>query len=442
MLTQSSNLLSSSSSSLANNEVPRSTFAGVATALFSALIASLPFFSVRNATLILSPPLLILLLIIATVLLRSILTLRLRFSVSKFDIGVLVYLAVVSINLSTVANADGAQYAFIKTLTYVCTYFCLKQMLQDLSLDSIASSVKNGVFIGSCLFLATALVCLVLTGQIYAITKFDYYSLTKSTFASIDAIVGSGQPDDFEGRDVMRNAVAEAFTLYFLSTLVFKFQSRVANIFILVLNISFVICTFSRRAFHAIAIVIFGGSVFDQAGLKRGLSMALLVGSIVLGSLFLHEESGENRLADLSDGGRSQQYFDALDQFSGSPWHGVGFGSKLERGSYVHNFVLGSAAMMGVAGLFAALYIYVLTIIQFLIGLAKPRVYNTATFLVIPILGMTVGATFEGLFTITSWIAFSLFSHCSNQPANIERKYAEASSGALHSQQHSGLQAR
>ena len=206
------------------------------------------------------------------------------------------------------------------------------------------------------------------------------------------------------------------------------------------MNIVFVVCTFSRRAFHAIVIVIFGGSFFDQAGLKRGLSMALLVGSVVAGSLFIQEEPGESRLADFTDSGRTEQYRQALDHFSQSPWVGTGFGSKLDRGSYVHNFVLGSAAMLGVAGLFVALYLYVSLIVQFIVGLAKPRIYNTSTFLIIPILGMTIGATFEGIFTITSWVGISLYLVCDSQPGNVERKYAKDASNHIHSQQPTGLQ--
>ena len=96
--------------------------------------------------------------------------------------------------------------------------------------------------------------------------------------------------------------------------------------------------------------------------------------------------------------------------------------------------------MLGVAGLFVALYLYVSLIIQFIVGLAKPRIYNTSTFLIIPILGMTIGATFEGIFTITSWVGISLYLVCDSQPGNVERKYAEDASNHIHSQQPTGLQ--
>lgn len=428
MLFQPSN--SSSLSSSHHNEVATSGYDKIGIALFSMLIASLPFFSIRNAAFAVSPPLVMLLLITGTVFLRSMLTLQLRLTFSKFDIAVVLYVAVVLINMSLVVNAEDARFGLIKTLIYVTSYFCLKQLLQNHSMANIALAVKSGVAIGTCLFLLTAVACLFITGHISAITKFDYYSLTKNTFISIGSVFGTGKIDDFEGKDIMRNAVAEAFTFYFLCTLIFKFKSRIANVFILLLNVVLVLCTFSRRAFHSIAVVIFGGSFFDQAGLKRGISMALLVGSVVVGSLLIQEEPAESRLADFSGSGRADQYLEALDNFSHSPWLGTGFGSKLERGSYVHNFVFGSAAMLGVAGLFIALYLYVFAIAQFIIGLAKPRIYNTSTLLIIPILGMTVGSTFEGLFTITSWIAFILFSHCSDLRENVEAKFAEVPSDA------------
>ena len=388
--------------------------------LIALLIASLPFFSVRHPALVFSPPLLILMLISVSVMLHSILTVNLVLTLTKFDIAIIVYLGVVLINLVVVSNADGAQFAFIKTLIYVASYFCLKHTLQQLSLPQIETAAKAGVLIGSVLFLLVAIGCLIITGQINAITSFGYWSLTLSTFSAIDSVIGGGQNNDFEAQDIMRNAVAEAFTFYFLCTLVFKFKNQVINILILALNAIFVICTFSRRAFHAIAIVIFGGSFFDREGIMRGISMTLLIGSIVAATTLLQADPEKSRLTDMGTGGRIQQYVDAMTIFTNAPLFGEGFGSKLERGSYVHNFIFGSAAMLGISGLFAALYIYISTIFQFVTGLAKPKQFNTATFLVIPILGMTVGATFEGLFTITSWVAFSLYAVCSQRQEELE----------------------
>jgi len=390
-----------------------------ASALIALLIASLPFFSVRPPAIVLSPPQLMLMLISVSVVLRCLLTVELVVALTKFDFAVFVYLAIALVNLSIVANADGAAYAFVKTVIYVGSYFCLKHMLQQLSLAEIEITTKRGVFLGSVLFLIVAIGCLVITGQIRAIARFDYYSLTRNIFSSIDTVLGRGGSEDFEGRDVMRNAVAEAFTFFFLSTLVFKFKNRATQIFILALNVIFVIGSFSRRAFYGMVIVVFGGSFFDQAGVKRGISMALLIGSVVIGTMLLQEDP-ETRLTDLSDGGRGAQYVEALTYFTSSPWWGMGYGSKLDKGSYVHNFVLGSAAMLGMSGLLTTLYIYFSTIFQFFAGLAKPRQFNTATFLVIPILGMTVGSTVEGLFTITSWVSIAFYAVCSQHQGNLE----------------------
>jgi O-antigen ligase len=141
------------------------------------------------------------------------------------------------------------------------------------------------------------------------------------------------------------------------------------------------------------------------------------MGSIVGTTLFFQENIGDNRLADFSDGGRHNQYADAIQQFSSSPFVGLGFGTKLERGSYVHNFVLGSAAMMGILGLLAALYIHATLLLAFAKGLLCPRDCNAAVFLIIPILSLTVGATFEGLFTVSGWLAITLFSVCEEKQA-------------------------
>lgn len=381
--------------------------------LFTMLIASIPFFSVRNPTLVLSPPLLILLVIVGVVGLKSLITLRMPISISLLDIGLSCYFSIIVLNVTLLPNADGAKLALAKTGAYIGVYLFLKIMLRDISVEQIGIAARNGVLIGTCSFFVIALSCLVITGKLQLLLQgFDYYSVTRNTFLAIDTILGSGQPDDFEGRDIMRNAVAEAFTFYFLCTIVFRFEHPITNIFLLAMNLIFVICTFSRRAFYAIAIVVFGGSIRDSKSIKRAIYLAFLIGSIVASALLLEENASDSRLADFSDGGRFQQYYDAIEQFDSAPIFGIGFGAKLERGSYVHNFVLGSAAMMGIVGMLAALFIYSSTIMLFLNGLFRPRVFNTAVFLIIPILSMSIGGTFEGLFTVTGWIAIAMFSVC------------------------------
>ncbi len=418
------------------NQLPQGGFAGVREAgpgtiayerliifLFTSLIASLPFFSVRNPLLGFSIPLLVLLAIAALVGLKSMLTMRMPMSISLLDIGIICYFGVIVASVSLFQNAEGAKLAMVKTGIYIGIYACLKMTLREITVEQIGIAARNGVMTGTILFFVVALGCLLATGKLQLLLQgFNYHAVTRNTFLAIDSILGSGQPDDFEGRDVMRNAVAEAFTFYFLCTTVFQFRNPMTNIFLLAMNVIFVVCTFSRRAFYAIAIVVFGGSSRDLIGFKRAISLLLLVGSVVVTALFLEENASDSRLGDFSDGGRYQQYYDAIEQFDSSPIFGIGFGAKLDRGSYVHNFVFGSAAMMGIFGLLVALFIYSSTIILFLAGLLRPRPYNTAVFLVIPILGMTVGATFEGLFTVTSWVAIAVFLVC-------EEKQTESGEG-------------
>ena len=342
--------------------------------LFLLLVASLPFFSVRNPVLVLSPPLILLLLISGIVMLKAVMTFRMPISISLLDACLISYIALIVVNLAIVPNAEGAKLAFIKTVVYAFAYLCLKMSLRDLSIGQIATSARYGALLGTILFSVAVVGCVAITGRVGELTTFNYANFTGTIFRSIDQVLGSGAPEDFESKDIMRNAVAEAFAFFFLTTLVFRFVSPAKNMLLQLANIILVVITFSRRAFFGIAIVLAGSSFKDMRGLKRGVVAALIVAAVFASTFLLQDESSENRLLDVSDNSRSEMYADGLELFTQNPVFGTGFGSKLERGSYVHNFVIGSGAMLGMAGFLLALTIYSSVIIQFLKSLANPRI--------------------------------------------------------------------
>lgn len=389
--------------------------------LFVLLLASLPFFSIRNPAIPLSLPLLILLVIAGVFLLKSLVTLKMQVSVSLLDVCVLAYLALIVVNLAFVPNAEGAKVALGKTLIYVGVYFCFKQALGELSTAEIAKAARQGAIVGTCLFVLVSFICVLLAGKLAILfSGFSYHTTTWTIFRSMDQILGSGSADSYEGRDIMRNAIAESFTLFFLVTLVFRYQNPAKSLCLQLLNVLLIIATFSRRAFYAIAIIIAAGSIKDTRGIKRGIYLLFVVGGVVAFTSLFQQEASSNRLADVSDGGRLEQYSDGVALFSNHPRLGTGFGSKLERGSYIHNFVIGSAAMMGVTGLLLALTMYTSVVAQLVRSLLRPGNFNAGVFLVIPVLSMSVGATFEGIFTITGWIGIALFSVCEENQLHDE----------------------
>ena len=74
----------------------------------------------------------------------------------------------------------------------------------------------------------------------------------------------------------------------------------------------------------------------------------------------------------------------------------------------MHNFVLAGAMMMGTLGLIVTLWIFLHVVKELVLGMRATTGFQTPLFLIIPILGMMVGSTVEGIFTMTSWVALAL----------------------------------
>lgn len=390
--------------------MPLSFYERVAGYLVVALIASLPFFSIRNSILVLSPPLIVSLIIIASVGLRSLFTLNLTMHISKLDMALFFYIGMVLTSLMTTPNLEGAKFAFVKTVIYFAAYLALKIHLDSLSFRQVEASIKAGVLLGTVSFIGLSLFCLAYTGQLAVLyTKLNYYSTVLTIFSSIDSVFGGDRADTFESKNVMRNAVAEAFTFYFLATMIFTFRKAVIQYFVLGMNLFYVVFMFSRRAFLGIVFGVLGGTVFRGRGWQKGLATLGIAVGVTLATISMQEET---RLTDASDGGRLEQFTEALELFTSAPILGQGYAVKLQRETYVHNFVFASAAMLGIVGLLLALYIYTSAILAYLYGVAKAQHRDTFLLLVIPILGMSFGATVEGIFTITAWISFAIHEVC------------------------------
>ncbi len=368
------------------------------------LVVSLPFFSVRNPMLRLSPPLWMMIIVGVVGALRC-LYLR-KISLDIFDFMLLGYLGIVLANCAFLPQADNQYLILAKSVVYFALFATLKQFLMDFPIAVMEKVIFRGVIVGSFGFVAIALFALWRTGNLSVLTSsWKYYTLTLQTFASIDIVFGQQRMEEFASRDVMRNAVGEVFTLYFLLAQVFRNkQISLWPPLLLVLNGLLIVLTFSRRAFFAVAAVAMIAFKPNQQGVKRFLFTLLVLASLFTLTLFME---GDSRLIDVSGGSRMDQYTEALSTWSEKPIFGVGYGTQLN-GRYVHNFVFSSMFFMGIPGLIFSLGITGYLLFHFFKG-SFLQDNNLANLLVIPLFGLAVGATAEGIFTITQWFAIATF---------------------------------
>lgn len=378
--------------------------------LYTGLIATMPLFSVRLLPGGISIPLLFFLALAGVVFLGVMSSRQIPAIFSSVDNGLLFYLFAALLTLAHTANS-ATMFAIFKSVIYFVSYLGLKMALAGLTGEQIKLFTRRGLVIGTILFSAITVLALQRTHSLGLLSQgLSYNSVTARIFSAIDTAFGQGR-ESFTSANVMRNAVGESFAFYALLGITLGFRSRLLTAASIGFSILFTLGMFSRRAVLAIGLGVFG--IATQRGVASRRVAA--IGGLFAVVLFAMGSSGDTRLTDFSDAARTSQYSEALIRFAASPFLGEGYGAKLEADQYVHNFVLAGMMMMGIFGLLATLAVFVAVLVDFLQSLLRPATSWTSTLLIIPLLGMAVGSTVEGILTLTGWVAIALHDVCRRQ---------------------------
>jgi len=163
----------------------------------------------------------------------------------------------------------------------------------------------------------------------------------------------------------------------------------------MIASIFFTVYMFSRLTIGVIIL-----SLVFQKGHYKYLLLSLILAGVVFTFI---ASPFEIRHLTLTDPARLWQYEQAITLFTENPLIGHGYGYKLDDRQYIHNFILSSAVMLGTMGLVLSFLIF----LNVCMKLYKFK-HSTFIFLLIPIFGMLIGSSTEGLFTITSWIVLAI----------------------------------
>ena len=371
-------------------------------------IAVLPFFSVARGPLGASLPLIMFGVIGLVVFFRVLVSARLYRVFTTLDSLILFYLIISSVSLLVTWSETGF-FALVKSTAYFFMYLGLKTHLSGYSYKDIMVSTVYGVTGGTVLFLAAvAIAIFVLMAKGFDFSEgIGYDSLTLPVARSISGFLGG---EDIErSSDFMRNVMGEVFAFYIIVLLSGGTRPGLRSISVVVVNTVFMLATVSRRAFIAVSasLVLLMSKYIDfRRSAAMGVGGILILLVTVLAYYSFHDNL---RVFDISDSSRIQQYEQALSLIYEKPILGWGYGAKLGEGVYVHNFVLASAYMNGIPGLVLGLSIYFLLVIRYLSGVISSPGSGYHMLLVIPILGLSVGSTVEGIFTIIGWLCIALY---------------------------------
>ena len=377
------------------------------------LIISLPFFSIRHESFPGSISFIFLIVIFLFTIIKVVFLdkkIKKIFGFLDFLIFIYVIYSLFSFLFQNIYNEIGIIH-ILKTIVYFLLYLTLKYFISVNNQEEIARCTLHGILSGTLLFLVLVVYSLYVKGILGSILEdISYRGFTYKIYGALSSfLVGT---IDYRSKDIMRSSLGEVFSFYFIAMIVLlrntKFKSLVLSF--IPINFFYVIASFSRRSLLSATIspIIFLLTSSKKIWIKV-VTLSFLLALIYV-SLFVI--ISESRLTDMSDTNnvRTLQYSLAIDKFSEKPILGYGYGAKIGNDLYVHNFVIASAYMIGIFGLIISLYIYCYLIFSYIRGLYKDVTMQYSFLLIIPILGLTVGSTVEGIFTIPSWIIIALYT--------------------------------
>jgi len=378
--------------------------------LYVLLIASLPFFSFR--VFVGDVSLTLFLWCGIAIFLFYYLWLKHKFPnfISFFDVIIAVYIAFCLLSFPF-SRDDSSLFALIKTIVYFLFYLGLKFSLTKFGRDQVVNLTNYGIFTG--IFLFSSLIIYVLFSKDLFSTVFSnvsYYNTTMKLYSGALSLFGEDVP--VKSRDFMRNALGECFAFYFVFVAFAGFRNKLARYFFASLGFFYSFFMFSRRAFLSVVV-----SVFYMIFKRMSMAKLILLCLATIGVIFFVGLGGMQiggRLFDYSDPSRIAQYGEVFDLISERIFFGYGYGAKISDEKYVHNFILASFYMMGIVGFLLSFFIYFILMFEYLSGLILKNISFIHVVLIIPIMGLSVGSTVEGIFTPVGWIILAIYGSCSD----------------------------
>jgi len=366
--------------------------------LLAALVASLPFWPIRvvgnlgTTHLILASALP---LVVARTLVRG----GFRYRFEPIDLFVVAYLGLALASTVVSPQALGLQ-AVSKSLAYWGCFVALAVLLREVPAALVARACVVGVVAGTLLF-AGAATWVVASGQvsIRALSPGSiYWDLTFPIYRGL--LTSAAGLADVSSADVMRSAIGEVFALYGLVLLLFTRRMSAWTILLLIVVGTIAWAVASRRA--GLALVLGFALLAVRWRRKRvGIQLVALLAALTIGLSVLPSYLG--RFAQLGSSQRLEQFASAVRLIADRPLLGHGFASQVDD-RYVHNIVIGSWYMLGLVGLALSIWLVGYFAVH-TSRAADRRAPAVGVLLLIPLIGVSVGSTVEGTFTVVGWVS-------------------------------------
>lgn len=366
-----------------------------------ALVASLPFFPMKITSTGMAVFHVSALLAISVMIIRPLDVMKVVGNSPYFSLPLLAYISIAGISLAITTQETGF-VAWVKTLFYSLMFFAILSARGRVGEEKFRGGVVFGAAIGLTMFVFVLVYANFKAGAGGGIT-LSYYGLTIGLFKPVFEFFLS--KEDFSSRDLMRSAMTEVFVLY---AFLFWFYSKgkvnvILVLFCVLLSLGF----FSRRG---LVMLVIAGFLWWVSGLLSGKisgskAIGISIFSFILAAVFVATFS-ETRLVDLEVSSRASQFEVAAQSINENIFMGVGYAAKVG-GLYVHNMLIATWYMLGVAGLVPIILMTVFMLHRAAVSVRYSPVPIVAMFFCIPLVGGMVGSTTEGLYTPAAWLAMA-----------------------------------
>ena len=374
-----------------------------AAVMLACLIASLPFWPLRVVG-GLGATHLLLAAAVPLAVVRIVVTRRIAYRFGAVDLFLTLYLALAAASL-VVSPVGLGLPALAKSLSYWVTFMAMAVLLHGMPLDLVKRACVAGVTSGIVLFVAAAALMIV-SGQadLGSLSPNSiYWDLAFPVYRGL--LTSAGGLEDVRSADVMRSAVGEVFALYGLLVLISFRRATAFSIGLLTVSATIAWAIASRRAGLALLI---GFALLSVRWRRRtvGVQLLALLGLVSTAAAIVPSYLG--RFGDLGSTQRLERLGVAMERIADNPFGGHGFASQIG-GQYVHNIVVGSWYMLGILGLALATALVVYLLAR-AVRAADRRRSEAGVLLLIPFLGVLVGSTVEGTFTVVGWVSILIWS--------------------------------
>lgn len=343
------------------------------------------------------------------------------YRLNLFDKALIVFLLIEGI-YCVILPQERAVLVFLKSALYALGYFSIKNICIHLGSSVVQKTLVRGSILSVVCFSILVVFCMFIFPSNHHRLDFNFSGITLTAYQSLSNLFGyEHKMATFE---LQRTTVVNGFVFYFIVILQWKPKVVFPKIICQIFTLFTVLCLFSRRA-TLLLVISFAVYARELAKTKPIAATVQFLGLLLCIYIFLFYISDNTHVRAIYLDARTFQMSYVVENLSWTNLLGHGLGAQVpstqgsEGYKYIHNFLISSFYMMGILGFLAALSLFVPIGVYYVGGLLNNSGLLYPQLLLIPLMGLLVGSSIEGIMSPVSWTAIAVYFSLSESNSNV-----------------------